>query len=45
VGGAATATGGEVQLGQEAGGVARQGEASARAGSGRAKTGATRAWA
>jgi hypothetical protein len=40
---AATASGGEVQLGQEAGGVARQGEASARAGSGGARTEATRA--
>jgi hypothetical protein len=41
-GDAATASGGEVQLGQEAGGVARQGEASARAESGGASGGAAR---
>jgi hypothetical protein len=41
-GGAATASGGEVQLGQEAGGVARRGEASARPVSGGASGEAAR---
>jgi hypothetical protein len=39
---AATASGGEARLGQTAGDVARQGEASARSGSGGAKAGVTR---
>jgi hypothetical protein len=44
-GDAATASGGEVQLGQTAGDVAERGEASAGAGSGRAEAGVARAWA
>jgi hypothetical protein len=39
---AATASGGEARLGQTAGDVVRQGEASARPGSGRAGAGAAR---